>query len=380
MDVLARERSKLEVLQCSSLVLLPNSITILPYPTPNLVDLSPVPHPCSSHRITLDIQFADTTFSVIVSLEHPIDFLVTTKSLLPMKFLDDQGFPTNYPNTSLLELVRWLTTNLKKYMDIRLLEEIELKSLGTSITYLINMNIISEDSYELVIVGDRANLLVKFRPEKDIKLNSMREMVKEDKLLNTGGHFFVLKLVFRVDSGAFLSGEFSIVFSSDLYDMLPELDEFSLPGLDAKLTGDLVNFIIHVKETVDKAIMGAVDGWEKRAKLMLSLHSIFEGGDLAIAYLDSSTMSNMDLAFRTKSAKHMIKIELSPAYPAVVPKITWFQASIPVEGARETRGSGEIKARVLKDSECDFTKDYDYDEKDVIQSVLKLINIICDKH
>jgi len=377
MDVLTQMKSKLEVLQCNSLVLLPNSITILPYPPPTQGDLSPVTHPWSTHRITLNINFADTTFTVIVSLEHPLDFLVITKSLLPMQFLDDQGFPTNYPNTSLLELVRWLVSNLKKFMEIRLLEENEIKSLGTSITHLLNMNIISKDSYELVIVGDRVNLMVKFRPEKDIKLASMKELVKEDKLLNTGGHFFVLKLVFRVDSGAFLPGEFSIVFSSDLSEMLPGLAEFSHPGLDAQSASDLVNYIIQVKETVDKAIMVAVKGWKERAKLLMSLHSIFDGGDFAVAHLDSSTMCTMDLAFRTNIAKNLLKIELSPTYPAVVPKITLFQTSIPVEGASETRGSGEIKERVIKDSEHGLTKDND--EKDFIQFVLKLIGIICDK-
>jgi len=347
MDVLTRERSRLEVLQCSTLVLLPNSITILPYPLPSLGEPSPVLHPGSTHRVTLNIQYADTTFSVIVTLDHPLDFLVTSQNLLPMKYVDHLGFPPKYPNTSLLELVMWLITNLKQHMEDRLQEEKELSSLGTAITNLINMNIISKNSYEVVIVGDRATLMVKLRPEKDIKIASIKEMVKEDKLLNTGGHFFVLKMVFRVDTGAFLPGEFSIAFSSDLSQMLPELAEFSHPGLTAKLASDLVSFIIYVKEAVDKTIWDAVEGWEERAKLLLSLHSIFEGGDLAVAYLDSSTMCNMDLAFRTNLAKHMLKIELYPPYPAVVPKITWFSSANPVEGGRETRRSGEIKEMVL---------------------------------
>lgn len=65
-------------------------------------------------------------------------------------------------------------------------------------------------------------------------------------------------------------------------------------------------------ETMDKAIMGAVEGWKMRAKLLLSLHSIFEGGDFAVAYSDSSTMHTMDLAFWTNIAKILNKIELSP--------------------------------------------------------------------
>jgi hypothetical protein len=36
--------------------------------------------------------------------------------------------------------------------------------------------------------------------------------------------------------------------------------------------------------------MAAVAGWEKRAKLLLQLLSIFEGGDVAVPYIDSDTM------------------------------------------------------------------------------------------
>jgi hypothetical protein len=40
--------------------------------------------------------------------------------------------------------------------------------------------------------------------------------------------------------------------------MLPELASFSHPGLTIKLVNDLVGFWMHVKDTVDKAIMSAV--------------------------------------------------------------------------------------------------------------------------
>ena len=375
MDILTRERSKLEVLQCSSLVLLPNTITILSDPTTTISDTIPISHPGATHRVILDIKYADITFSVLVTLDHPLDFLVTTQDLLPMKYLDNKSFPPKYPNTSLVELIRWLITNMKQYMETRILQEKELSNLVTAIENLINMNIISKDSYEVAMVGDRAILIVKFRPEKDIKIASIKEMVKEDKLLNTGGHFFVLKMVFRVDTGAFLPGEFSIAFSSDLSQMLPELAEFSHPGLTAKLASDLVSFIIYVKEAVDKTIWDAVEGWEERGKLLLSLHSIFAGGDLAVAYLDSPTMCNMDLAFRNNLAKQMLKIELSPTYPAVVPKITWFSSVNPVEEDGETRISGKIKERVLKVNETGITKDLD--QGDAVQAVLNLINSIC---
>jgi hypothetical protein len=175
-------------MMCSSLVLLPNSINILPYtPVKSASDPVPVPHPLATHRITLNIQYADTTFSVLVTMEHSLDFLVTSPLLLPMKYLDDKPFPPNYPNTSLVELVRWLISQLKNSMRHRILVEEKLSGLASAVENLVNMNIITEDSYEVVIVGDKATLLVKFRPEKDIKLASISEMLKEDKLPSRGG-------------------------------------------------------------------------------------------------------------------------------------------------------------------------------------------------
>ena len=104
MDILAREKATLEVKQSSTLVLLPNSITIRPYPDDS-GETVPAPHPLATHRISLDIKYATTMFSVMVTMENPLDFVITTPHLLPMKYLDDKPFPPGYPNTSLVELV-----------------------------------------------------------------------------------------------------------------------------------------------------------------------------------------------------------------------------------------------------------------------------------
>ena len=209
---------------------------------------------------------------------------------------------------------------------------------------LVSMGIITEDSYELVIVKERVTFLVKFRPEKDIKLASLSEMVKEDELLNSGGHFFVFKMVYRVDTGAFLPGEFSIVFSSDLSDMLPELASYSQPGITGKLASDLVSFLIHMKDTVNRTLTTAAERWESRARLLLQLLSIFEDGKLAVPYLDSSTMSVMDLAFVTKVRRVMLKVKLPVGYPEDIPKVTLCSLLIPKEGAR---GSAELTETVI---------------------------------
>ena len=159
---------------CSSLVLLPNSINILPYtPVKSASEPVPVPHPLATHRITLNIQYADTTFSVLVTMEHSLDFLVTSPLLLlPMKYLDDKPFPPNYPNTSLVELVRWLISQLKNSMRHRILVEEKLSGLASAVENLVNMNIITEDSYEVVIVGvmkemELSDKTTQFKPDME---------------------------------------------------------------------------------------------------------------------------------------------------------------------------------------------------------------------
>jgi len=345
MDILAREKAVLEVKQSSSIVLFPNSISIRPYPDGGKTPVPP--HPLATHRVTVDIQYARANFSVLVTLDNPLDFVITTPLLLPMKYLDDKPFPPGYPNTTLVELLQWLVKHLKVNMLERIQAEEKLGGLSAAVENLVNMDIISEDSYEVAMVGDVVTLLVKFKPERDIKLASLKESVKEDKLLHGGGHFFVFKLVFKVDTGAFVPGEFSVSFSSDLAEMLPEITNYSQPGLTAKLATDLVEFLMHVKDSVNRAISNAVDGWEARAKLLLQILSIFESGEIAVPYLDSETMSVMDLAFRTQTRKMMLKIELSPNYPAERPQVTIFHLKIPTEGSRETRGSGEIKSQIV---------------------------------
>lgn len=376
MDILVQEKSKLEVLKSNSLVLLPNSISIVPY-VPVGVQMKDV-HPMSTQRVTLNIRYANTLFSVLVTMDNPLDFVITTPNLLPMSYFDDKTFPKDFPNTRLVDLVRWLLGNLRQHMFKVVAREEKLDSLATAIENMITMNFISENSYEMVMLGEKVTLLFKFRPEENIKLASVKEMVEEDKLINSGGHFFVLKMGFKVDTGDFIPGDFAITFSSDLSNMLPELAKFSQSGLTMKLATDLVDFLMHVKDRVDKTISCAVKGWEKRARLLTLLNSVFEDSDQAIAYLDYNTMSTIDLAFRKESAKCVLKIELDPNYPAVVPIVTFFYQNIPENGARETRGSGAIKDWILTEKQIKIISDMN--EKEIVEQILDfMINVSIQK-
>jgi len=363
MDILTRQKAMLEVKQSSSLTLFPNSITISPYPN-NEGDKS-TSHPLVTSKVTINIQYATTTLSMLVTMDHPLDFIITTPSLLPMKHLDNKSVPPGYPDTSLVDLIGWILRQLKDRMMERICAADKLSGLSLALENLVAMGTIAENSYEIVIVGDNVILLVKFRPEKEIKLASLKELVREDKLLNSGGHFFVFKMVFKLDTGSFLPGEFAISFSSDLKTMLPELSDFSQPGLNAQLASDLVEFLMHVKDSVNKTISTAVEGWESRAKLLIHIHSIFEDGEIAIPFLDSDTMSVMDLAFRTASRKVVLKIDLPTGYPKDLPKISYSYKKIHTEGSRQTRGSEDIIT-----NEVQMSKSFVWDSEEAFVSAL----------
>jgi len=368
MDDLSRQRAVLEVKQSTSLVLFPNSISIQPFPA-NDAEYVAAPHPFTTHKVTIDIQYATTTFSLLVTMDKPLDFIITTPNLLPMKYLDD-SLPPDYPDTRLVDLIMWILRQLRNYMIERIREKEKLADLSRALENLVAMGAVGEDMYEVVIVGDKAIVLVKFIPERDIVFSSLKESVKENKLLNTGGHFFVLKMGFCVESGAFLPGDFAISFSSDLKNMLPELSDYSLSGLNEHLATELVELIMHVKDSVNKTIAAAVEGWEARARLLLKVFSVFEDGEIAMPFVDSDSMSAMDLAFRTEATKVVLKTELSSKFPAELPRLTIYEKRILTEESRATRGSGEIHSTIVDLGQWDYEET---SEESFLEVVMKVV-------
>merc|ERR1712000_323751 len=81
-------------------------------------------------------------------------------------------------------------------------------------------------TYECLMVGDKTILLVKFRPELEFPLCSLTPSLKVDKLVNTGGNFYVVKLVFARD-GRPVPGESGLMWSSNLLQMLPQVSSVS---------------------------------------------------------------------------------------------------------------------------------------------------------
>ena len=76
-----------EVNLAEQFTLKPNSISVNPYSEGLCLEI-PDANPLTTNRIIIEIQFADVTFSVVVTLENPLDFFIKSTYLLPLQYLD----------------------------------------------------------------------------------------------------------------------------------------------------------------------------------------------------------------------------------------------------------------------------------------------------
>jgi len=370
LDILAIEKSILEVKRSTNIVLLPNSITFQPENLSLSTEFFVTP------RIKINVRYATVEVVLLITLTEPLDFVVLSP-LLPMKYFDDKPFPPEYPTTSLKNLLIWIMRHLRTSVEDQVFSNPTFNGLDSFLQNLISMNMIgSKDDYEIALADEKVIVIIKFKPSFEIDLTSVSELVQEDKLLNTGGHNYFIKIAFRNDTGAFLPGEFSLLFSPDISSILPELSSFSAPEVNSKLSGNLLDSVITVQEAVDKALKDAVRSWKERAALIMVFMSLFDEVDIVEVFTDGLHMSKMDLAFSTKKANCLLKIELPSNYPTEVPKVSAFYSLHRVEGGRETRSSGEVK-EVNIDTNRHLTSNIDND--DFVKYVLTLIRNLAAK-
>jgi len=364
LDILAIEKSILEVKRSTNIVLLPNSITFNPDNLPLSTEFFATP------RMKINVRYATVEVVLLITLTEPLDFVVLSP-VLPMKYFDDKPFPPEYPATSLKNLIIWIMRHLRTSIEEQVFSNPAFNGLDTFFQNLISMNIVgSKDDYEIALADEKVIVMIKFKPSFEIDLTSVSELVQEDKLLNTGGHNYFMKIAFRNDTGAFLPREFSLLFSPDISSILPGLSSFSVPEVNSKLSENLLDTVMTIQEAVDKALKDAVTSWKERASLIMLFMSLFDEFDIVEVFTDGLYMSTMDLAFSTKKANCLLKIELPSNYPTEVPKVSAFYSLHRVEGGRETRSSGEVK-EVNIDINRHLSSNIDNDE--LVKYVLKLI-------
>ena len=332
MDILSREKSILEVKMCESLTLLPNSISIVPDETSGL-DFG------STSWMSIDIQYATSVFNIVVKMDNVLDFMINSPRLLPMIYLDEKPFPLKYENCTLMELLNWLIGHIKSYVLEQVSLRDNLKYLYHGIKSLRDMNVIEDKSFEIEMLNGEVILFVKFTVDF-IYLNDLTSLVKENMLINTGGHYFVLKLVFNADTGKMKPDEHSITYSTEISRMLPVVKNHSfLTSTDLEFE----EFIIDMKEEVSSILRKSLDSWESRSKFLLLIFHLAEELNIAVSFIDITQMKEIRVAFQTDASKIMLKVELSDSFPTDEAKCQLFYQSKQAEEVRETRHSSSIK-------------------------------------
>jgi len=296
MDLIARESEKLALLQ-SSILLLPNSLTIKEFPNPS-TSLR------ATHQLELLMRYALAEVKILVSLTQPLDFTILTPALLPNASM--LGLVEVEDNTSLVDLVKMLVKALQKHHS-SLLEGTLLENVPKTIATLTEMY--PSMRHELVVVEDTLTVILCFQPDEKISICSVNNLLKTDKLVNTASHCFNIKMEFDAadGSGFFKPGGFGVQWSPDLAAMLPELADVRLPGLKSE---SLPEFVMASKDALEDKLQQAATAWEERSKEMMKLVDIFADEDGVMVNLDFDTMTGMDIVFRTRSRSHVYTVTL----------------------------------------------------------------------
>ena len=293
MNRVEREREKVSLLQSSSLLLLPNSVTMSDQPSPS---------PQAPHRTILSLTFAEAELRLLVTLSRPLDFTILTPALLPMASLGELE-----EHHSLVSLVQWLLTSLRHHQAV-LLQSGLLEHIPGQLDHL--AEVCPGLRQELVARGAGVVVLLRLPlHDQPASLHSLADLLSADTLLNTSEHYFILRLGFS-EAGRFLTEDFSIQFSSSLATMLPELAALRLPGMADEV---LQQFVMATKEQVERHLERATKDWSWRADLLLPILDHFREEDEALVSLDLDSMASLDVVFQTEKKTHLISILLATA-------------------------------------------------------------------
>ena len=297
MDLVTRESEKLALLQ-ANILLLPNSLSFKEFPAPGS---EPSASLRATHRLEISLKYALVEAKVLVTLSKPLDFLVLTPKLFPADVMN--GLVKIDDSTGLVELVEKLVQVLREHQT-NLLRNTVQDHIPDKITHLTEIS--PTMRHELVVVDDHVTIVLCFKPEEEISICSVNNLLKSSKLVNTADHCYNLKLEFSGDK--FKSEEFGVLWSPDLTAMFPELADVRLPSM--KPEEDFVEFVTNSKEALEAHLNNANSAWEERSKVMLRIVDLFADLDEVAVNLDSDTMAGLDIVFRTPTKSHLYTVTL----------------------------------------------------------------------
>ena len=255
MNSLEIQHTMLELLQTRDLLLLPSSLVL---------EEQPAPFPSSFHKTFLSFTVAEVELRLLVTFSQPLDFCLLTPCLLPQAPLELMP-----PSYSLLQLVRNLLKEVSDYQT-SLLEPSLLSHIPGNLEHL--QEVCPGVQHELVVHHEHTILLLKFPVLQDSKLTSLTSLSSSSRLMDTSSHHFILRLVFDLERGRFVTPEWKLQLSPDLAAMLPELQHLRLPGLEEE---SLPLFLMNSKERVELELVRAEKAWMERTQLLLPVHQSF---------------------------------------------------------------------------------------------------------
>merc|ERR1719495_2214586 len=195
----------------------------------------------ATQRLEISLNYALAEARVLVTLSKPLDFLILTPKLFPADVMN--GLVKIDDNTRLVELVDMLVQVLQEHQT-NLFGNTVLDHLPGKIAYLAEIN--QTMRHELMVVEDHVTVVLCFKPEEEISICSINNLVKSSKLVNTADHCYTLKLEFNGEK--FKSEEFGVLWSPDLTAMFPELAEVRLPSMKPE---DDFEFVTNSKEALE---------------------------------------------------------------------------------------------------------------------------------
>ena len=343
--------SKLEVLRSSDLTLSNESIEVL--------------EDVGNDRLKVKMNYSDTTIDATFFMQKPLDFVINTPELVSMDSLVNASSLFS-SSESLHGILKCIRREIRKSMKSKLDFFPNMSSLRGVIDDMIIDNVIDEEDYDLKVDDEKVTLMFKLKPEEVLDIQCFN-VSTNNKIVNGTMHYYLIKMVFRAETGLLIAPEFCISFSSCLERSLPDLKEARWPDVEHRLVREsLGDTILALRESTNDQISHCYRAWQRRARLLVRLYSTFEQDEAVSVRLDSVTMTRLQLGLRLPGGKLVLEVRLGADHPATPATFVLHQ---------QRAGEAEVRRRPVKDQVTGMTPNMTDDE--FLEALIKLIAKLC---
>ena len=334
--------SKLEVLRSSDLTLSNDSIEVF--------------EDVGNDRLKVKMNYSDTTVDASFFMQKPLDFVLHSPELISMDSLENASSASSSISSSesLHEILKCIRREIRNSMKSKLEFFPNMSALRGVIDDMIIDNVIDEEDYDLKVDDKKVTLMFKLKPEEVLDIQCFNVSTNSNKIVNGTMHYYLIKMVFRSESGLLIAPEFCISFSSCLERSLPDLKEARWPEAEPRLVREsLVDTILALKESTNDQISHCCRAWQRRAQLLVRLYSTFQQDEAVSARLDTVTMTRLQLGFRLPGVKCVLEAVLGADHPATPATFELHQQRV---------GEEEVRRRPVMEAATGMTPNMTDDE------------------